>query len=68
MITNNLFNEKFLEVSEPFFKKVLTRRRQQAAAPYSRSWCFPTFKYHLKSNRVHIPHDGRRPYIHRQKK
>jgi hypothetical protein len=27
MMTNNLFNEKFLEVSEPFFKKVLTRRR-----------------------------------------
>jgi hypothetical protein len=23
-----LINEKFLEVSEPFFKKVLTRRRQ----------------------------------------
>jgi hypothetical protein len=22
-------NEKFLEVSEPFFKKVLTRRRQK---------------------------------------
>jgi hypothetical protein len=29
-----LFNKKFLEVSEPFYKKVLTRRRQHAAAPY----------------------------------
>ncbi len=27
MIAYNLFYEKFLEVSEPFFKKVLTRRR-----------------------------------------
>jgi hypothetical protein len=26
--TITLFNKKFLEVSEPFFKKVLTRRRQ----------------------------------------
>ncbi len=26
-----LSNEKFLEVSEPFFKKVLTRRRQKLA-------------------------------------
>jgi hypothetical protein len=51
-------NEKFLEVSEPFFKKVLTRRRQQAAAPYSRSWSFPTFKYHLRPNRVNAPHGG----------
>jgi hypothetical protein len=24
-----LFNKKFLEVSEPFYKKVLTRRRQK---------------------------------------
>jgi hypothetical protein len=29
-----LFNKKFLEVQEPFFKKVLGRRRQHAAAPY----------------------------------
>jgi hypothetical protein len=27
-----------------------SRGRQQAAAPYSRSWSFPTFKYHFKSN------------------
>jgi hypothetical protein len=25
----NFNNQKFLEVSEPFFKKVLTRRRQK---------------------------------------
>jgi hypothetical protein len=29
-----------------------SRGRQQAAAPYSRSWSFPMFKYHFKSNRV----------------
>jgi hypothetical protein len=28
-------------------------RGQQAAAPYSRSWDFPTFKYHFKPKRVH---------------
>jgi 1-deoxy-D-xylulose-5-phosphate reductoisomerase len=33
---------------------------QQAAAPYSRSWRFPTFKYHLKPKRVHAPHADRR--------
>jgi hypothetical protein len=25
-----------------------SRGRQQAAAPYSRSWSFPLFKYHFK--------------------
>jgi hypothetical protein len=30
-------NEKFLEVSEPFFKKVLTRRRQKLAVDLGRA-------------------------------
>ena len=51
--------KKFLEVwsiKNLFSKKVFGRRRQQAAAPYSRSWSFPIFKYHLKPNIVHTPH------------
>jgi acyl carrier protein len=43
-----------------FSKEPPGRRRQQAAAPYSRSWDFPTSKYHFKPNRVHAPHDARR--------
>jgi hypothetical protein len=34
------FNEKFLEVQEPFFKKVLARRRHHAGAPYCTAWEF----------------------------
>jgi len=35
-----------------FYKKSPPgRRSQQAAGPYSRSWGFPTFKYHFKPKR-----------------
>jgi hypothetical protein len=36
--------------------------KQQAAAPYSRSWGFPMFKYHLRPNRGYAPHGGRNHY------